>query len=118
MVRTVDGEWLLQGPSATMMSCDGIEPDLEALWDQARDLSKDADMSDMESALASMDIAMVQRVDQEAKQLGERMAERSHTWRYFLECENEAAVMPDIKDTSFYQHKMQMRIEKIREDRT
>ena len=110
VTRTVNGEWIIESDTVTMMSCGPLAPELTSLWDQARQLSSIADMSNMETALATMDMAAVQRVDRAAQIFGERMAESSDTWRYFLRAHSRQFPIPDVRETPFYQQIMSARI--------
>ena len=75
---------MAENENAMIMSCHDVPSELGEIWQRARDISAGADMSDMDSALATMDMAAVQAVDEQASAFEARMAAESKTWQYFF----------------------------------
>eukprot|EP00656_Telonema_subtile_P002870 TRINITY_DN11308_c0_g1_i3.p1 TRINITY_DN11308_c0_g1~~TRINITY_DN11308_c0_g1_i3.p1 ORF type:complete len:397 (-),score=76.32 TRINITY_DN11308_c0_g1_i3:158-1348(-) len=107
--RTTDGEWVLENQNAIMMSCHRVHPELEQLWLKAREITQDADLSEgIETALLTIDMVAARSADAEAVDFGEKMAQRSASWRYFLDCESNTE-LPDIRHSHFYQREQHAR---------
>ena len=60
-------------------------------------------MSNLEAALATMDMAAVALLDQEAVAFEQRVTAQSSTWRYFFQSAQGGQGAPDIRGSRFYQ---------------
>jgi len=105
--KTVDGEWIIQNENCVIMSCSSIQPELEEIWQKAREIGSGADLTTMDTALATMDMAAVQRLDQKSVDFEDRMCQISKTWEYFfrgatIHGEESDIGVPDIRKDPFY----------------
>ena len=113
--RTVDGEWLIENQNAILMSCGlCIDAELEQIWEVSREVSSQADMTSMDTALATMDMEAVMALDQRALAFEKQKSAQSKTWRYFFHGtyreHTRGGAIPDMRGSLLYQRHLDMRI--------